>query len=367
MAPGTPAVQRTAPTAEKKVAIIGPAFFSYVKGIVAEFERRGIETIAFDERHSNRVIDKVLYRTGVYHGRFSPKHRHLSTILNQILTHGCTDVMLVDVEAVDRNFVERLNAAGLRVHLYMWDGIRNKPGFAAYLDIVASKGTFDPVDAKTLDMRYIPLFAEPVFDERALAMTGPYRYDIGFCGTVHSSRSRIIARLLNAPWARRRNFAFLLYYHSRKLFLIKAMWTWSVWRIAPLVTDKPFSKAEIAKMFAESRFILDVPHHGQTGMTARTFEVLMAGARLLTFNSLATELLPASLRERVVVINHIDEARYIDFDNYERMPPLRPEERYFLSLERFVDELMALSGLQGDDMAASPKEPLEPAAQRSAG
>jgi len=327
------------------LAIIGPSFFYYVQAVVEEFRRRGIEAVEFDERHSNRAIDKVIYRLRLDHGAFSPKRKHLARILDEIRTARSTDVLLISVEVVDRDFVSRLIADGVRVHLYLWDGVANKPRITSLFDLVSNKGTFDPVDSKTFDMPYIPLFAEATFDAERLQPEG-YDYDIGFCGTMHSSRSAILAELLSAPWAKRLRLALMLYYQSRVLLWVRGVADWNVWRLMSRISTTSYPKAQVAEMVAKSRFVLDVPHPGQSGMTARTFEVLLAGSRLLTFNRIAADLLPTSLRPRVRVIGKISEAAEIDFASCQRLPALTPDERYFLSLRRFVDQLMAMMNMR---------------------
>ncbi len=331
----------------RRLAVVGPSFFSYIPAIVDEFRRRGIPGEMFDERHSNRIVDKILYRVGAYQLPLSPKHRHLARLRQAIVAGGYTDVLLVDVEVTDRPFVCWLRDRGVRVHLYMWDAARNKPRFTTYLDVVDSRGSFDPLDCDQHDMTYIPLFSEPLFDDAA---AGPAEYDIGFCGTVHSSRSGIMARLRTADWSRSLKLKLMLYYHSRKLFAIKGLRDRAVWSLLPVVQDHSFSKAEIAAMYARTKFVLDVPHPGQTGMTARTFEVLLAGARLLTFNRNAAELLPASLQRRVTVIDHIDDVAHVDIAGTERPGALTAEESYYLSLERFVDQLVDMMGFAPPDV-----------------
>lgn len=330
------------PADQVRLAIIGPSFFSYVQAVVQEFNRRGIPTVEFDERHSNGVATKVIYRLGL--GRLLPsiKANHLATILYGIREARCTDVLLISVEVVDTQFVEALHQEGIRVHLYLWDGVANKVGIEKLIAIIENKGTFDPVDSEALGMPYIPLFAEATFDEARLKSSGPYAYDIGFCGTVHSSRSAVLAELLRAPWAKRLRLALMLYYQSRALLIVRGIADWNLWRLMPRISTTSFPKPQVADMLGKTRFILDVPHPGQSGMTARTFEVLLAGSRLLTFNRVAAAWLPKSLQARVKVIDRMRDAADIDFNACERMPPLNEEERYYLSLARFVDQLMAM-------------------------
>lgn len=353
-AQSVPAVER-APTriSPARLAVIGPSFFSYVQDIVDTLGDRGAVAKGFDEKHSERVLDKLLYRLGLYNHRWAPKHAHLARLRAGIEAMGATDVLLVNVETIDRAFVEGLVRNGLHVHLYMWDGIANKPGFVSYLDLLEGRGSFDPEDCRRFGLTYIPLFAGKAFDGSQAADEGEPQFDIGFCGTVHSSRSAIAAELLTADWAKQRKITLMLYYHSRALLYVKGLIEPAVWRISRLVAYRPFGKAEIARMMRRSRFVLDIPHHGQTGLTARTFEVLMSGSRLLTFHRRVRELIPASLQSRITIIDDIHDAAAIDF-GARRPPPLTSEERYFLSIDRFVDQMIAMTGIairQGDQEA----------------
>lgn len=336
---------RDVPADGVRLAIVGPSFFSYVQAVVDEFNRRGIPAVEFDERPSNRVIDKVIYRLGLGRTRRAAKRRHLDAILDGIRGQRCTDILLISVEVVDRSFVSALIRDGIRVHLYLWDGVANKPRIKSIFDLIDNKATFDPLDSQALGLPYIPLFAEATFDRPATGADDPYAYDIGFCGTMHSSRSEIIAKLSRAPWAKRLKVKLMLYYQSRALLYVRGVVDWNVWSVISRIRTRPFPKAEVAAMIAETRFILDIPHPGQSGMTARTFEVLLAGSRLLTFNRVAAEWLPESLQRRVKVIGSVAEAGEIDFAAYDRPPPLTEDERYFLSLRRFVDQLMAMMKL----------------------
>lgn len=349
---------------EVRLAIIGPSFFSYVQAVAREFERRGIPTIEFDERHSNTPVTKVIYRLGLGRFRPGPKRRHLLGIRDAIRAARCTDVLLISVEVVDRDFIETLEREGMRVHLYLWDGVANKVGMSTLLTRVTNKGTFDPIDSETYSMPYIPLFAEMTFDEAVLKPAGPYTYDIGFCGTVHSSRSAVFARLLRAPWASRLRLNLMLYYQSRAILYIRGIADWNLWTLMPRISTSIFPKPMVAEMMGKTRFTLDIPHPGQSGMTMRTFEVLLAGSRLLTFNRVAAGRLPESLQARVRVIDHIDEVSDIDFEAYDRMPPLSPDERYYISLQRFVDQLLSMMrialpqrGQEGRIFESAPSQP----------
>lgn len=326
----------------RRLAVIGPTFFSYTQTIAGEFARRGIEVVDFDEKRSNRKRSKIAYRLGLGVGARSAQSRYLADLAERIIAAGYPDVLLVGVEVIDRATVARLSAAGVRVHLYMWDGSANKGHFRDYLDLLATRATFDPNDARAHGMAYVPLFAEPLFDDGQPVET---HYDLSFCGTMHSLRVAIVARLLAAPWAKGLRLGLLLYYHSRALFLLKSLAQPVGLRVLPLIRDVPFPKAQVARLSRESLAVLDIPHPGQAGLTARTYEALLAGARLVTFNRLAGEMLPPAFADRVVVIDRIDDLARIDM-TAPRPGPLGEEQRYHLSLDRFVDQLLGL--MEGD-------------------
>jgi hypothetical protein len=328
-----------APTRIDRLAVVGPTFFSYTQAIAAEFRRRGIEVAEFDEKQSNRKRAKIMYRLGLGFSPLSAQPRYLSELADRIIAGGFGDVFLVGVEVISRAFVEKLVGHGLRVHLYMWDGRANKGRFQDYLDLLSSRATFDVRDARELGMTYVPLFAEALFAPDANERTVP-EFDIGFCGTVHSSRVGLIARLVSAPWARNLRLGLMLYYHSRALFLAKAVAQPAALRLFGRISGRSFPKQDVARLFAASRYVLDIPHPGQTGLTARTFEALLAGSRLLTFNGAAASELPATLAERVTVIGKVDEIAALDVARAAALPPLGPADRYYLSLERFVDALL---------------------------
>jgi len=354
--------ERRGPHSEApRLAIIGPAFFSYVPAIAKAVNDRGVDAAVFDEKHSNRPLAKLLYRLGLHGRRWSPRQAHLDRLMAAIRAAQASDVFLINTEAIDRDFVQRLVTEGRRVHLYMWDGVANKPGFVDLLDLVASRGSFDPGDCERFAMTYIPLFAEPVFERAAQEAGGREpEFDISFCGTVHSSRVAIVAKLLEARRRGRARIGLLLYYHSRALLYAKGLVQPDVWRIARAVSFRSFAKPVVASIFARSRLVLDVPHPGQTGMTARTFEVLLAGARLLTFHRRAAELLPASLAPRVIVVESIEQALALDFAGLPELAPLSDVEMQFLSLDRFVDQLLEMAEIAH---AGKPQNPVPSARQ----
>ena len=328
----------------RKIALVGPRFFLYIEAIRRNLEVRGFESEFFDERHSNSILVRILYRIGYYAIVTARKNRHLDDLAKQIRQENFETVVLIGVEVCDSRFVRRLIDGGVRVYLYMWDSAKNKPRYLSYLSLLHGGSSFDPDDCSAYGLTYIPLFAENDFSrkQKGLSESTDRPIDVAFCGTLHSNRARRIAELLTFAKHRNLQVSLLLYFHSRWLLLVKSFVRFSNAQFARSISTKGFSKRQIFELFSRSKFVFDLPHPGQVGLTARTFEALRSGTRLITFNEMARSKLPPSLQARVFVIESVDDLRNLDFSGPCPSSVLSMDEDYYLSLDRFIDQILTL-------------------------
>lgn len=328
-----------------RIALIGPNFFSYVDSICLKMAKRGFDVESFDEKHNNSVIGKAAYRLGIYKFFNGRIRNHLDSLAEKLISSQFDDVLLINTEAPDRIFVQSLVQAGLRVHIYMWDSAINKPGFIEYVDLLQGKASFDPGDCNNLNLKYIPLFAEDIFSSissKERPNKSSLIYDISFCGTLHSNRAKLFTQLDCFAKKKRLRLLLLLYFHTKWMFALKSIFFPSNFKFIMAISSKIYSKAQISDLFKKSRFVIDIPHPSQSGLTARTFEVLRSGSRLITFNSCAISLLPSSLTNRIHVVEQVADLEQIDFENSESPAALSSEDDYYLSLDRFVDDILSL-------------------------
>jgi hypothetical protein len=326
---------------KSKIAIIGPSFFGYVEAVTDELRCQGYPARYFDERHSNSIYSKILYRLGFDYPIRRARKEHLSLLITYIMDGGFGSVLLVDVEVIDRVFCETLQSRGVDVFLYMWDSAKNKPGFVDMIGTVKAAATFDPWDAENLGMYYIPLFAETVYKPTA---NDPVRAvgSIGFNGTMHSHRARqlvLLERILDGS----SHVEKLLYYHSKILYFIKSIFSPSSWRYIFDISTTGDPKKIVAELYKRSEYVIDIHHPGQSGLTSRTFEALRAGALLITFNKTVSSL-PPSLAARCAYIETVEEAPSA-LARLTGLPSITEDEDYFLSLERFVSNVVAFMAL----------------------
>lgn len=328
---------------KKRIALVGPNFFSYIQAIRDEFIVRGYPCRYFDERHSNSIGAKIAYRLKLNSLIKKRRDKHLSEILERILADETTDVFLIDTEVVTPEFVKVLRSRGVNVHLYMWDSARNKDSFIQLLPLLNGRSSFEPMDCELYGMTYIPLFAEKVF---SIAMSNADKRDddLVFLGTLHSHRAIHLSAVERAVEHAGFRVRKLLYYHSRLLFGIKCLVHPRAYKYLKFLQTRGFEKPEIADAYFRSRGVLDIHHPGQAGLTSRTFESLRSGAWLITLNPTVLSL-PEDLRKRILLLSDVSDLSSRISEVRSDLPPLSLEMDHFLSLERFADELLAVGGL----------------------
>jgi hypothetical protein len=337
----------TEPQPAPSVALIGPRFFSYLASIGTRLAQRGYRTEILDDLHSNAILSRILYRLRVFDVVSFPRRRYLNGMAQRIISDGIENVILVSAESPDRRFVKTLVDAGCRVHVFMWDSVRNKPRVLEYLDLLHGRASFDPDDCARLGMSYIPLFAEDVFSARKSGAAGlPYPVaDLGFCGTLHSNRAKQLLQAIEIVRSRGGRVLLQLFYASRAALLVRSIVNRDVAQLAPQVSTSGFPKTEVFQGFRQCRYVLDLPHPAQVGLTIRTFEVLRAGGRLLTTSLRVKDLLPGDYGDRVVVIRDMRELPAVLAADVNPPQPLSERQDYLVSIDRFVDDLLTLTGL----------------------
>ncbi|CAC9533661.1 hypothetical protein [uncultured Gammaproteobacteria bacterium] len=318
-----------------KVLIIGPAFFEYIKAIAAEMSNRKIYTFVFNELHSETILSKIIYRLKLDF-LFSLKvKKYREKIYQYIDEHKITDVLFVSPDIIDKEYLVAIKQKA-KIHLYMWDGFANKKNSLAVLNLFDTKASFDRFDCQTHGLNYIPLFAEDMYQDSNTEK----QYDLSFCGTVHSNRPIWIGKLQRFAQDNNLRIGLFLYYYSPVLLFIRLLMNRCCFDLFNKVSYLSYKKEEIADLFKSSRVVIDITHPNQKGLTSRTFEVLRSGSKLITNNE-NCKMLGSEYASRIFIMKDIDSQHkslleFIELD----IPPLNAEQDYFLSIERFVDQIL---------------------------
>lgn len=320
------------------IAIIGPKFFGYTESIRNELARKGYQVNLYDEFHSHSIFSKIFHRIGLHTLFSGGVSKHHAKLLLEMINQHATDLFLMNPEVVGRNFIVKVKQHNIKVHLYMWDAVKNKNNFLKYIDLVNSRSSFDPIDCQRFGMTYIGLFSDQTL--RSVARQVKKSTDIVFYGTLHSDRAKVLNQVKAYCKANGLSHHFFLYYYARWLFYIKCLLSPKNISFIKDISYKHFSRSQIDHLIQGAKFVLDLHHPNQHGLTMRTFEVLFSGARLITFNALVSKCLPKNLLDRVLIINEVSDLYGHNLAIATALEPLDVDQKYYLSVERFVDELL---------------------------
>ena len=322
-----------------RLTIVGPQFFSYVDGIVSHIDSLGIPVQAIDERGSQSFFIKSIFRSYYLKKLFSLviKKKH-KDIIKKSIEFESTHVLFISPESVNSNLIESMKNEGLKVILYMWDSFDNKPSARTCIDVFDKAATFDPVDAQIHKLNVINLFAEDYFFNVNRNDCFSRKIDISFVGTVHSSRPKIIKKLVTNP--RFSSFNKKMYlYRGNYYYYLRALLITGFSRCTPL-SKSSISKSAVAEIFNNSKYVLDITHSSQRGLTSRTFEALASGSVLVTNNLWSRELLP-KFSGQIILFEDIEllELSHKGI-NISEQPHT---DMYSLTLSRFCNDILELA------------------------
>jgi hypothetical protein len=318
-----------------RLTVVGPAFFSYADAIVGHMKTLGISVQGIDERDSASFFVKSIFRLAWLRYLFGGvvKKRH-EAITRKVHEFNSTHVLFISPESVNESLIKSLRTMGVKVSLYMWDSFDNKPAARHCLLDFDNAASFDPLDAETHQIPLINLFAE---DEFFSKKSGHYlrKIDLSFVGTAHSSRPQVITSLVTNPRFAALSKKIHLYRGNAYYYFRARLVTW--FSVNTPLSNQSISKLEVAEIFNNSKYILDVTHVDQRGLTSRSFEALAAGGILVTNNRWSKEVLP-SFSARIIIFDDIDS---LDVDELEWSESIDSDLSY-LTLQRFCNDILRL-------------------------
>jgi hypothetical protein len=263
----------------KKVLFIGPSFFGYEVEIKKELESLGADVTFFAEKPYS-----ISYRVSKHiSSKFQKKieEDYLNSILSSIDNFDI--FFLIRGEIITEDFLKSLkqkNPNAIFI-MYQWDSVKNNPNYVNILKYFDKVSTFDMVNAKTLNINYLPLFYIKKYEN--LEQEQEKKYDIVFFGSYHGDRLEVVKKI--SEECERLGLVFKHHLFIPKLALLKRLCFFKL-KFSDLkyLSTKSVSIDEILESYKVTKAVLDIENPGQNGLTMRTFEVLGAGLKLITTN-----------------------------------------------------------------------------------
>ena len=268
----------------KRILFFGLETMGYEKKILEKMKELGAEV----DYHSERPVSSQFGKTIVKIAPNTLNNRTEEYYHNIIESHKGTQYDIIFIMKCDtptRKVLKELKntfpTAELRLHV--WDSLVNIPNINEKLDLFDRVTSFDRVDCiNHPEFGFRPLF---YLDEFTNSVRIEKKYDVSFCGTIHTDRYQILEEIHKQ--CKKIGLTYYGYYYMQSLLAFYYL----------KLTDKRFkhvSKAnlnfqtigsdEVNRIFDSSDAIIDIQHPSQTGLTMRTIETLGKGKKLITTN-----------------------------------------------------------------------------------
>ena len=270
----------------KKILFFSPSFFGYEKAIVSKLIELGYEVDFFDERSITKSVEKALFK--VMPSLYKKKTEQYYEVIFQEIKDKSYDILLfIKADSIPTQSLQKLkhHFSNAKFYLYLWDSIRNINNIEKKFKYFDEIYSFDKEDvSNNALLKFRPLFYTDEY-KKAFQKKEQYKYDLSFCGTIHSDRYKIIKNIdsfcrlnnLNVKFYNflQGDFMYYFYKFTKREFLFSPKNNFDFEKI---------SSSEISEIVDNSRAILDIQHPSQTGLTMRTIEMIGMQKKIITTN-----------------------------------------------------------------------------------
>jgi hypothetical protein len=191
---------------------------------------------------------------------------------------------MINPESISLKILNRIkgNVNAAEYILYMWDSFSNKKHAKKIIQFFDKIVTFDPDDARKMNIMFRPLF---FCSQKHTSNTKQKTIDISFIGTGHSDRAKIINTIQKQWNGLDLNCFFYLYLQTPLIFYWNKLTNKSFIDIPKSMFHfKPLQYDKYEEIVELSEAVIDIEHPSQKGLTMRTFEMLGKRKKLITTN-----------------------------------------------------------------------------------
>lgn len=264
----------------QKILLIAPKYYDYHTKIINELECNGAKVTFYPE-----MIYPFFYRLMRNISQYCKQElekKYLNEILKNISDNEYNTFFLIRGEIVTTDFLKKLKLKlpHAKFVMYQWDSLKQNDyeSKIKYFDCVQ---TFDMVDAKALNLTYLPLFYT---DDYSLAQMSEKKYDLAFFGSWHGDRLEVI-KYIDKEF-KKYGLTFKFHLYISKLSIVKSLLLGKItFKDLSFLKTNTVDAKKINQVYKESKAVLDIELAIQNGLTIRTFEVLGSNTKLITTNN----------------------------------------------------------------------------------
>lgn len=267
----------------KKILFFAPKFFNYEIAIQEELEKQGAIVHLYDERGNPSSIEKIIIRKCPFLLK-SKIYKYYKKIVASESNFTPDYIFFLSPESATKECLELLKNTFPNTYfiLYMYDSLKNKNAkfIYQYFDKCLS---FDPEDCKNYNFIFRPLFFMNSFEVSNKKTV--YKYDFCFIGTIHSDRAKILYQLKKTFDLNGYSYFYYLYIPGKLMYLLRWCTNKYVRKFGnKYIYSKPIEKKIVSDVSEHTKYIIDINHPKQIGLTIRTIEMLGLKRKILTTN-----------------------------------------------------------------------------------
>lgn len=267
----------------KKVLFFAPKFFNYEGAIKEELERQGAVVHLYDERGNPSSLEKIIIRKCPFLLK-SKIYNYYKNIIDSEKDFSPDYVFFLSPETATKECMDLLRRTfpSAKYILYMYDSLENKNAKYIYscFDRCLS---FDSDDCKNYGFVFRPLFFMNSFESSSTVQD--FKYDFCFIGTIHSDRAKILYQLKKQFDSKGYSYFYYLYVPGKMMYIFRWLLDKYVRKFGrKYIYTVPIEKTVVSDVSEHSKYIIDINHPKQIGLTMRTIEMLGLKRKILTTN-----------------------------------------------------------------------------------
>lgn len=269
----------------KRILLFAVYTFNYQNIICDKLKELGAEVFLYDERSVSSAYEKALLKINPYIFKNKTK-RYYSEILKKHEGEQFDYILFIKCDMPDQSVLREIKIAfpDAKLCLHVWDSIENIPHILEKVDLFDHCTSFDRKDSEDYStFKFRPLFFADEF--RKTHEVDQYKYDVSFCGTIHSDRYRILKSISKQCESNNMKYFGFHYLQSKFVYYIYKIFKREYRNNR--ISDFDFVKKtsiEVSQIIEASRCVIDIHHPRQTGLTMRTIEMLGMKKKLITTN-----------------------------------------------------------------------------------
>jgi hypothetical protein len=271
----------------KKVLMFSPygATKHYGEAIKEELISRGVTVTSYDERPSQRAINKIVIRL------FKKKvpqifDRYIRRVINENLHADYNYILICRGEAFTPQSIDILKKAfpDAMIILYCWD-VFKYCDLSSNISYVNKAMSFDPEDVdNNPGLQFRPTFFVNEYRTLSNHALNDYKNDFLFIGTLYENRHVLLAQMKASFAKQGLTMVEYLYVPSILLYFIDLIMKFPYVSLSR-VHFLPISMLDTVKLLKDCKAILDITFTAtQKSLSMRAYEAMAAHKKYITNN-----------------------------------------------------------------------------------